>query len=229
MTSLPINTKTLKVRAFTDTSQTGVNLTTEWALTTTDVQKPRAKCGFLYAPESGMWHKSRGEMRPIMDRGCVIASSQNDRRTSITESGYSAYGAPHFIEYASTGEDVDKTGSYDAVTNRGEIPTIPAISGEWWLVTCYVVMPARSLVKSGFEGWQLRHGTSGRRVRAYPNKNSVEPVTLTLHVIHQATSTANVPNEFNLYYTHDGTQVTDARDGCVYHRISQMRLKDSRV
>ena len=149
----------------------------------------------------------------------------------VTLKAASSSGAhgPHKKEYGSTGEDGDAVCTINTTSNRVWLAPPPAISGEWWLIHLYVVMPGKSLVKSGFNGWELRHGTSGRRVHAYTNPEYDEPVPLSLTVLHQASSTANIPITFNLYYTHDGTQVTDPKDASTFHRFSMLRVKDGRA
>lgn len=232
MTTTPLVVDTLKTHRYNDTSQTGVQ-GEDWGWSTTDLTRDRARFSFVVHPTLGLWHYARGAVRPATDRGMVVVSGSTRLTTfdDVTLKAASSSGAhgPHELEYASTGEDVDKVCTYDSTSNRVWLAPPTAISGEWWEITLYVLMPGKSIVKSGFNGWELRHGTSGRRVQAFTNPEYDEPVPLSLTVIHQASSTAAIPITFNLYYTHDGTQVTDARDGCTFHRFSMIRVKDARA
>lgn len=232
MANTPLTVNTLKTHQYNDTSQTNVS-SEDWAWETNDIQRARGRFSFIVHPQKGLWHYARGAVRPATDRGMVIVSGTN-RLTSfddVTLKAASTTGAhgPHKVEYASTGEDVDKVCTYASSSNRAWLAPPAAISGEWWMIHLYVLMPGRSLVKSGFNGWELRHGTSGRRVQAFTNPEYDEPVPLSLTILHQATSTANIPITFNLYYTHDGTQVTNPKDACTFHRFSMVRVKDGRA
>ena len=233
MSAPPLDVTTLKTHSYTDTSQTGVS-SADWNWATEDVQRVRKGQSFVIHPDRGLWHYARGAMRPAMDRGVVIASGTRRLVTfdDVTLKLASPAGSlgPHTLEYGSTGENGDAVHTYDSTTGRIWLAPPPAISGEWWLVHLYVLMPGQSsVVTSGFNGWELRHGTSGRRVQGHTNPAANEPVPISLTIIHQATSTAAVPIVFNLYYTHNGSAVTDARDGALQHRFSLIRLKDGRA
>lgn len=227
----PLTVNTLKTHAYNDSSQTGVQ-GDEWGWITPDPQRPRDRFSFVVHPTQGLWHYARGAVRPATDRGIVVVSGDS-RLTSFDDvtllaQNTNAHG-PHKLEYGSTGEDGDKVCTLDSTSNRVWLVPPPAINGEWWLIHLYVLMPGKSLVKTSFNGWELRHGTSGRRVHAYTDPELDEPVPLSLTVLHQATSTAAIPITFNLYYTADGSQVTDARDACTFHRFSWVRVKDGRA
>lgn len=222
----PLITNTIVTNQYTDQAQTNVD-TDDWNWSTYNPTTPRTRFSFVVHPQQGLWHYSRGNVRPALDRGIVIASSSTNRLTILGDPSGLAV-TRHELEYGSTGEKTDQNGYWNSTTNGCRIPRLLTQSDEWWLIECYVTMPSRSVVKSTFNGWELRHGTSGRRTVVYCDPEFDEDVPISLCVIHRA-SIANIPNLFYLYYAYDGTQVTDARDGCKFHRISQIRLVDSRL
>lgn len=247
--SQELSANVVRTRRIEDTSASGrVNLmeiawVTRGVPPTTPNRIPEVNAGegdreahvqFMVSEDVGPWDRKHFALGPAMDMSTWVGSDRGNRLTTLGGAFDTTSKRPpdHVREYSQrmTRPSVNIPQGYEA-SGRQEVPLFPTLAGQLWLAHCYVTMPPRSQVKTDFNGWELRYDNGGTwevsDVR-HVDPASNETVSLCVSRVFLTTATSTVPRTWTLWYTADGTQVTDARDGCLDHRISIIQLSKSR-